>query len=105
MGINPIIAARRQSAFAHRKFCGPKNPYQQLALGGHSVYLRTGKRMRARSSEIAVVFKETPHSIFGPDAGSHRNALVIRLQPDEGITLDVTIKEPGPGDAFGGCAP
>ena len=59
--------------------------------------LRTGKRMRARSSEIAVVFKETPHSIFGPDAGSHRNALVIRLQPDEGITLDVTIKEPGPG--------
>jgi glucose-6-phosphate 1-dehydrogenase len=44
-----------------------------------------------------VVFKETPHSIFGPDAGSHRNALVIRLQPDEGMTMDLTIKEPGPG--------
>ncbi|MBT4872936.1 MAG: glucose-6-phosphate dehydrogenase [Marinovum sp.] len=64
---------------------------------GTPFYLRTGKRLRARSSEIAVVFKETPHSIFGPEAGSHRNALIIRLQPDEGITMDVTIKEPGPG--------
>jgi glucose-6-phosphate 1-dehydrogenase len=64
---------------------------------GTPFYLRTGKRMRSRSSEIAVVFKETPHSIFGPEAGSHRNALIIRLQPDEGITMDVTIKEPGPG--------
>ncbi len=64
---------------------------------GTPFYLRTGKRLRARTSEIAVVFKETPHSIFGPEAGSHRNALVIRLQPDEGITMDVTIKEPGPG--------
>ena len=41
---------------------------------GTPFYLRTGKRLRARSSEIAVVFKETPHSIFGPEAGSHRNA-------------------------------
>ena len=64
---------------------------------GTPFYLRTGKRLRTRSSEIAVVFKETPHSIFGPEAGSHRNALIIRLQPDEGITMDVTIKEPGPG--------
>ena len=64
---------------------------------GTPFYLRTGKRLRARSSEIAVVFKETPHSIFGPEAGNHRNALIIRLQPDEGITMDVTIKEPGPG--------
>lgn len=64
---------------------------------GTPFYLRTGKRMRARSSEIAVVFKETPHSIFGVDAGRHRNILTIRLQPNEGIDLDVTIKEPGPG--------
>ncbi|MFY0680121.1 MAG: glucose-6-phosphate dehydrogenase [Thalassovita sp.] len=64
---------------------------------GTPFYLRTGKRMRARSSEIAVVFKETPHSIFPADAGRHRNVLNIRLQPNEGIDLDVTIKEPGPG--------
>ena len=64
---------------------------------GVPFYLRTGKRLKARTSEIAVVFKEKPHSIFGPEAGNHQNALIIRLQPDEGITMDVTIKEPGPG--------
>ncbi|HBM61249.1 glucose-6-phosphate dehydrogenase [Salipiger marinus] len=60
-------------------------------------YLRTGKRLSDRASEIAVVFKETPHSIFGIDSGRHRNVLSIRLQPNEGMTLGVTIKEPGPG--------
>ena len=64
---------------------------------GTPFYLRTGKRLRARSSEIAVVFKETPHSIFGAEAGRHRNVLTIRLQPNEGMDLFVTIKEPGPG--------
>lgn len=64
---------------------------------GVPFYIRTGKRLEARKSEIAVVFKEKPHSIFGPEAGNHQNALIIRLQPDEGITMDVTIKEPGPG--------
>ena len=64
---------------------------------GVPFYLRTGKRLKARISEIAVIFKEKPHSIFGPEAGNHQNALIIRLQPDEGITMDVTIKEPGPG--------
>ena len=64
---------------------------------GTPFYLRTGKKMRAQASEIAVVFKDTPHSIFGPEAGNHRNVLAIRLQPNEGMTLDVTIKEPGPG--------
>ena len=64
---------------------------------GTPFYLRTGKRMVARSSEITVVFKDTPHSIFAEDAGRHRNVLSIRLQPNEGITLGVTIKEPGPG--------
>jgi len=64
---------------------------------GTPFYLRTGKRLRERASEIAVVFKDAPHSIFGPEAGRHRNILTIRLQPNEGIELDVTIKEPGPG--------
>ncbi|MEM8977909.1 MAG: glucose-6-phosphate dehydrogenase [Pseudomonadota bacterium] len=60
-------------------------------------YLRTGKRMKARSSEIVVVFKDLPHSIFGEADTNHRNVLAIQLQPNEGMTLDVTIKEPGPG--------
>ncbi|NRB03324.1 MAG: glucose-6-phosphate dehydrogenase, partial [Rhodobacteraceae bacterium] len=51
---------------------------------GTPFYLRTGKRMSARASEIAVVFKELNHSIFG-QSGDQRNTLTIRLQPDEGI--------------------
>jgi glucose-6-phosphate 1-dehydrogenase len=65
---------------------------------GTPFYLRTGKRLRARMSEIAVIFKRTPHLIFPASAGDqHGNSLVIRLQPDEGITLSMTVKEPGPG--------
>ena len=64
---------------------------------GTPFYLRTGKRLKTRASEIAVVFKDAPHSIFGQDLGRHRNILAIRLQPNEGMDLQVTIKEPGPG--------
>ena len=64
---------------------------------GTPFYMRTGKKLKARTSEIAVVFKDAPHSIFGAEAGRHANVLTIRLQPNEGMTLQVTIKEPGPG--------
>ena len=64
---------------------------------GTPIYLRTGKRMKSRVSEIAVVFKAMRHSIFDEEPGAHQNILRIRLQPDEGMTLSVTIKEPGPG--------
>ncbi|GGB02684.1 glucose-6-phosphate dehydrogenase [Allosediminivita pacifica] len=64
---------------------------------GTPFYLRTGKKLRTRASEIAVVFKDAPHSIFGAESGRHRNVLAIRLQPNEGMQLDMTIKEPGPG--------
>lgn len=64
---------------------------------GTPFYLRTGKRLRARASEIAVTFRDPPHSIFGEDAPWQANMLVIRLQPNEGMTLKMMIKEPGPG--------
>jgi glucose-6-phosphate 1-dehydrogenase len=64
---------------------------------GTPFYLRTGKRMKARMSEIVVRFKEPPHSIFEEDTGQSANELRIRLQPNEGMDLTVTIKEPGPG--------
>jgi len=64
---------------------------------GTPFYLRTGKRMKARMSEIVITFKEVPHSIFDQHAGSKANVLTIRLQPDEGMDMRVTIKEPGPG--------
>ncbi|MGY6549777.1 MAG: glucose-6-phosphate dehydrogenase [Roseinatronobacter sp.] len=64
---------------------------------GTPFYLRTGKRLKSRVSEIAVTFKEPPHSIFGESNQWRENVLVIRLQPDEGMDLRVMIKEPGPG--------
>lgn len=65
---------------------------------GTPFYLRTGKRLRARTSEIAVTFRQPPHSIFDEEEGNWReNVLVIRLQPNEGMNLKVMIKEPGPG--------
>jgi glucose-6-phosphate 1-dehydrogenase len=64
---------------------------------GVPFYLRTGKKLKARSSEIAVVFKDLAHSIFPDDEARHRNVLTIQLQPNEGMDLQVTIKEPGPG--------
>jgi glucose-6-phosphate 1-dehydrogenase len=63
---------------------------------GVPFYLRTGKRMSARRSEIVVQFKDTPVHIFGAHAGA-TNRLVLRLQPDEGVRLWLNMKEPGPG--------
>lgn len=64
---------------------------------GVPFYLRTGKRMPARHSEILIRFKPVAHSIFGGPGGSglEANTLIIRLQPEENIRLLVMAKEPG----------
>ena len=64
---------------------------------GAPFYLRTGKRLAARMSEIAVFFTQPPHSVFPTLSPLSRNSLVLRLQPSEGITLHLNIKDPGPG--------
>ena len=65
---------------------------------GVPFYLRTGKRLSARMSEIVVAYKSVPHSIFDTGAGAvRRNMLVIRIQPEEGVKLWLMIKDPGPG--------
>ncbi|TAN00402.1 MAG: glucose-6-phosphate dehydrogenase [Rhizobiaceae bacterium] len=65
---------------------------------GVPFYLRTGKRLASRVSEIVIEFKPIPHSIFEETAGRvTANQLVIRLQPNEGIKQWIMIKDPGPG--------
>jgi glucose-6-phosphate 1-dehydrogenase len=65
---------------------------------GVPFYLRTGKRLATRVSEIVIEFKQIPHSIFEESAGNiTANQLVIRLQPDEGVKQFIMIKDPGPG--------
>ena len=64
---------------------------------GVPFYLRTGKRLGRRVTEIAVVFKQAPHLPFEKTATEElgRNALVVRVQPDEGITMRFGSKVPG----------
>jgi glucose-6-phosphate 1-dehydrogenase len=65
---------------------------------GVPFYLRTGKRMADQLAEIVVRFKSLPHSIFTQASGSFQaNSLVIRLQPDEGLHLNLMAKTPGDG--------
>ncbi|MBI1263650.1 MAG: glucose-6-phosphate dehydrogenase [Alphaproteobacteria bacterium] len=65
---------------------------------GAPFYLRTGKRMAQRRSEIVIQFKPVPHDLIRADAGLLQpNRLVIRLQPDEGVKLMLMTKDPGPG--------
>ncbi|NLT52229.1 MAG: glucose-6-phosphate dehydrogenase [Ignavibacteria bacterium] len=67
--------------------------------GGVPFYIRTGKRMPTRVTEIVVHFKATPHKLFmNMSSGcSSCNQLVIRIQPDEGILLKFGMKVPGGG--------
>jgi glucose-6-phosphate 1-dehydrogenase len=65
---------------------------------GVPFYIRTGKRLPVRVSEIVINFRSIPHSIFEAGAGAiEANQLVLRLQPDEGVMLWLMIKDPGPG--------
>ena len=65
---------------------------------GVPFYLRTGKRMDRRASEIVVVFKSPAKAMFPHSEGSTEpNRLHIAVQPDEGMRLHLTAKEPGPG--------
>lgn len=61
------------------------------------IYLRTGKRMKKRYSDIVINFKEVPHNIFPETQYALKNKLIIRLQPEERIELVQLSKIPGPG--------
>ncbi|UUZ60741.1 glucose-6-phosphate dehydrogenase [Nocardioides sp. B-3] len=79
-------------------FVAIKTEVQNWRWAGVPFYLRTGKRMSERLSEIVVVFKEPPHPMFPHSEGATEpNRLHIRVQPDEGMRLHMTAKEPGPG--------
>jgi glucose-6-phosphate 1-dehydrogenase len=83
--------------------------YVALKLGienwrwaGVPFYVRTGKKLAMRASEIVITFKRKPHDIFANGKQTNAkddlpNRLVIRLQPQEGLRLQLISKEPGPG--------
>ena len=61
---------------------------------GVPFYIRTGKRMMKKVSEIVVRYKNIPHNIFSSDAKLQPNQLVLRIHPDEGVDLKLNTKEP-----------
>jgi len=67
--------------------------------GGVPFFIRTGKRLPTRATEIVVHYTKTPHRIFKMDNinSFHGNQLIIRIQPDEGILLKFGMKVPGKG--------
>jgi glucose-6-phosphate 1-dehydrogenase len=66
--------------------------------GGVPFYVRTGKRLPTRVTEVVIHFKQTPHHLFQRVLGKlSGNQLIIRIQPDEGILLKFDMKEPGAG--------
>lgn len=66
---------------------------------GVPFYLRTGKRMAQRSSDIVVQFRSPPHMLYPESAGPiEPNRLIMRIQPNEGIKLTMINKAPGPGE-------
>ena len=79
---------------ATETFVAIKAEVENWRWQGVPFYLRTGKRMAARRSEIVVQFRPTPIDMFGV---SGPDRLVLRLQPDEAVDLWINVKEPGPG--------
>ncbi|PCD00619.1 glucose-6-phosphate dehydrogenase [Halopseudomonas pelagia] len=67
---------------------------------GVPFYLRTGKALAQRKSEIVIQFKAVPYRLFGGSDEPAHNRLVIRLQPDESISLSLMAKTPGRGMAL-----
>ena len=62
------------------------------------VFLRTGKRLARRVTEFAIQFVAAPHRLFaGSEAGPLPNLLILRIQPEEGISLKFQSKQPGAG--------
>jgi glucose-6-phosphate 1-dehydrogenase len=79
-------------------FVALKSYIDNWRWAGVPFYLRTGKRMPTRHSEIMIRFKPVAHSIFGRNGfgtGLEPNTLIIRLQPEENIRLAIMAKEPG----------
>jgi glucose-6-phosphate 1-dehydrogenase len=87
--------AEYQDADSTETFVALKATISNWRWAGVPFYLRTGKRLSRRYSEIVIEFKRQPFSLFANDPNELTNKLVIRLQPEETITLHTLNKKPG----------
>lgn len=101
-GASPVVGYLEEEGIAPdsvtETFAAVRLDVHTRRWAGVPFYLRTGKRLGRRVTEIAVVFKRAPHMPFDQNAAEDlgENALVIRVQPDEGVTIRFGSKVPGP---------
>lgn len=89
-----ITPGSRTASFVAMKFY-----IDNWRWGGVPFYVRTGKRLPTRVTEVVINFKATPHQLFKnlQDDIQHHNQLIMRIQPDEGVLLKFGTKVPGAG--------
>jgi|WetSurMetagenome_2_1015567.scaffolds.fasta_scaffold00065_40 glucose-6-phosphate 1-dehydrogenase len=89
-----IAAGSRTETYVAMKFY-----IDNWRWNGVPFYIRTGKRLPIRVTEVVINFKPSPHTLFAkePDSITGSNQLVIRIQPDEGLLLKFGMKVPGAG--------
>jgi glucose-6-phosphate 1-dehydrogenase len=107
--ISSSIRGKKVPAYRNEKNVDPQSQTETFVAlkfyidnwrwGGVPFFIRTGKRLPTRVTEVVVHYNKTPHHIFKMDQSndSHDNQLVIRIQPDEGILLKFGMKVPGSG--------
>jgi len=90
-GVNP---QSRTETFVAMKFF-----IDNFRWAGVPFYIRTGKKLPTRVTEVVIYFKQTPHHLFEyqSDTETTNNQLVLRIQPDEGVLLKIGMKVPGAG--------
>lgn len=94
----PSYASELGNSSSIETFVALKANIDNWRWKGTPFYLRTGKRMRERRSEIIIQFKNVAHTLAAPEGDQLQpTRLVIRLQPDEGMRLMLVTKDPGPG--------
>lgn len=100
-----IVRGQAYNAYREESNVGPMSrteTFVALKLGiqnsrwnGIPFYVRTGKRLPTRVTEVVIHFKQTPHPVFGKNTPN--NKLIIRIQPDEGIVIKFGLKKTGSG--------
>ncbi|HVC55712.1 MAG TPA: glucose-6-phosphate dehydrogenase [Stellaceae bacterium] len=104
----PVSAYREADGVAHdsmaETYVAMRLAIDNWRWAGVPFYLRTGKSMERRTSEIAIQFKDAPFALFRDTAVGtlSPNVLAIQIQPDEGASLQFSAKRPGPDIQLGG---
>ena len=106
--IESVIRGEKVSGYRIEKGVAPDSRIETYAAikffidnwrwGGVPFYIRAGKRLPTRVTEVVIHFKKTPHHLFSRDNTEQTvNQLIIRIQPDEGILFKIGLKQPGAG--------